>query len=383
MSHTSSAVRFLEETREPSDGKAELLAIGAMTLWGLLTLGKGTAFVAWTAIYPQTTVKTPQGAAEREYAFVLCCFKALPDVLSTPALLGPLLTRTRTFVLVQNGVGIHDDLQRVVPGATIITACAWIDATLVANGTKLHQTGPEKLSFGFHPPSTGIFTQRVAGIDLDHPNASAANFSRADAQGAVDLFASLLRAGGADPDPTNDINFQRWRKVLWNACFSTLCTMSRGSMADIMSSSVEAYRTTIPAVREIMREVISVAYAYGGVRPGSLDAAPDAIIADAIQQYADFDLLRPSAGKVREAPSSFRPSMLVDLEAGRPIEVEVIVGNVLRAVARGSAGETNAELRPEAELGNATAGVVSTPRLELIYGTLKVIQSKLLQGRAL
>lgn len=35
----------------------------------------------------------------------------------------------------------------------------------------------------------------------------------------------------------------------------------------------------------------------------------------------------------RTKPSDFKPSMLVDLEASRPIEVEVILGEVVRKAA--------------------------------------------------
>lgn len=112
-------------------------------------------------------------------------------------------------------------------------------------------------------------------------------------------------------------------------------------MADIMSSAVDARITTIPAARDMMAEVnlypprhnskgdeialqvISVAY-KSGVRAHSLDAAIDFIIDDALEQYGD-------AGGLQAPKSNFKPSMLVDLEAGRPIELEAIVGNVVRA----------------------------------------------------
>ncbi len=40
--------------------------------------------------------------------------------------------------------------------------------------------------------------------------------SRKEEQGALDLFVDLLRTGGANPDPQDDINVERWRKVLWS-----------------------------------------------------------------------------------------------------------------------------------------------------------------------
>ena len=51
--------------------------------------------------------------------------------------------------------------------------------------------------------------------------------------------------------------------------------------------------------------------------------------------------------------STFKPSMLLDVEAGRPCELEVIVGSIL---------------------DRARAKAVETPRLDLIYASLKAYQ---------
>lgn len=65
---------------------------------------------------------------------------------------------------------------------------------------------------------------------------------------------------------------------------------------------------------EIMNEVILVART-SGIHTGTL--------------------LEDEAVKIvqRAKPSDFKPSMLVDLEANRPIEVEVILGEVVRKAA--------------------------------------------------
>jgi 2-dehydropantoate 2-reductase len=67
-------------------------------------------------------------------------------------------------------------------------------------------------------------------------------------------------------------------------------------------------------IKEIMDEVILVART-SGIHTGTL-LEDEAV---AIIQ--------------RTKPSDFKPSMLVDLEAGRPIEVEVILGEVVRKAA--------------------------------------------------
>lgn len=66
--------------------------------------------------------------------------RALPDVITTPDLIRPLLAKSHAFVLIQNGIGIELDLQRAVPHATIISGCAYIDSTAVDGGKTIRQT---------------------------------------------------------------------------------------------------------------------------------------------------------------------------------------------------------------------------------------------------
>ncbi|KZT29414.1 6-phosphogluconate dehydrogenase C-terminal domain-like protein [Neolentinus lepideus HHB14362 ss-1] len=289
---------------------------------------------------PYRVVASVDSAADRNYRFVVCSFKCLPDVQDTPSLIRPLLSKTSAFVLVQNGIGIERTLRKNVPETvTIISGCAWIDATTVDGGNRVHQTGDERLTIGYHSPAN------------NHPSIEA------DARESIDLFADLLRSGGCNPEVTNNIDVARWRKVLWNASFSTLCTLTRGSCADLMSADVLS--DMLPVVRGVMTEVISVAR-KAGVEPTELpDDVAEPIIKNAIHDYSDIHLRTGDTADAR-VPSAFKPSMLVDLEAGRPIEVEPIIGGVIR---------------------QARELAVETPRLDLIYATLKVIQRNTLKAR--
>lgn len=98
--------------------------------------------------------------------------RALPDVLPTPRLLGPLLKCTHTFVLIQNGVDIHQDLRAAVPEATIISGCAWIDTTAV-NGGRLvkHASVVNHSRILLHlllpfPPRSDLILARLAAFLL-------------------------------------------------------------------------------------------------------------------------------------------------------------------------------------------------------------------------
>ena len=93
-----------------------------------------------------------------------------------------------------------------------------------------------------------------------------------------------------------------------------------------------------------MSEVLAVARASLAPSPAVAEVLTDAIASEIVEE--------------EDQQSVFRPSMLVDLDCGRPMEVEAIVGGVLR---------------------RARAHGVPTPRLDLIYAGLSVIQSGLLK----
>lgn len=96
-----------------------------------------------------------------------------------------------------------------------------------------------------------------------------------------------------------------------------------------------------------MSEVLLVAHAS---LQGSSTAS--AVLHDRVAE----DIIRNENPK-----STFRPSMLVDLEAGRPMEVEAIVGGILK---------------------RARAHNIDVPRLTLVYAGLKVIQGHLMRGNS-
>ncbi|KAI8978698.1 ketopantoate reductase PanE/ApbA C terminal-domain-containing protein [Trametes punicea] len=284
---------------------------------------------------PYRVVRTVEEAADRYYSYIICAFKCVPEVITTPALLAPLLARLSTsppkqptsFVLLQNGIGIEDDLlaelSKIDAPTIVISGCCWVDTTAVNGGRKIVQHGNERLVLGYHRPLNG-----------DDSNADAEEVSRPSLERLCDLF----RAAGGNVEATPDVDIARWRKVLWNASFSTLCTLTRCHVGDVL-----ALETSRAALRDIMSEVLSVARACLPPSASREEILSDMVVDQIIEH---------------ENPQSvFRPSMLVDLDNGRPMEVEAIIGGVRR---------------------RAKAKAVATPKLDLIYATLAVVQSKLI-----
>ncbi|KAI0667728.1 ketopantoate reductase PanE/ApbA C terminal-domain-containing protein [Trametes maxima] len=285
---------------------------------------------------PHRVVRTVEDAADRHYSYIICAFKCIPEIVTTPTLLFPLLNKLpegsspsndpTTFVLLQNGIGIEDDLQaalaKIDAPSTIISGCCWVDTTLVDDGRRVIQHGNERLVLGYHQP----------------PKAASADFSNT-AQRSLDTLCDLLRTAGGNVESAPDVDIARWRKVLWNASFSTLCTFTRANVGDVLT--LETSRT---ALKDIMFEVLAVARASLPPSPAVRDILGDNVVDTIVQN--------------ENPKSTFRPSMLVDLDSGRPMEVEAIVGGVLR---------------------RARSQGVATPKLGLIYAGLSVIQGKLIR----
>ncbi|KAF8523351.1 6-phosphogluconate dehydrogenase C-terminal domain-like protein [Hysterangium stoloniferum] len=282
---------------------------------------------------PSRVVSSTLEAADRKYDCVICATKYIPDVLPTTTILGPLLTGSLTFVLIQNGIGIHEELRSMVPDAvTVISACAWVDATILDEGRVLRH-GRDRLILGAHMAKANL-TEDVVSPDF---------------QRTKNLVA-ILQEGGCDAVYTENIAEAKWQKNLWNISYSVYCTLSRASVATALTKKWEAIttRTTFG----FMEEAVVIARAIG------LDI-PDSAI-----QYAKESSFKEYAESVAEradppfTPVHFKPSMLVDLEAGRPMEIEGILGGVLKE--------------------GRKAGVVS-PRLETAYALLLLLQEPLLE----
>ncbi|KAI0795263.1 ketopantoate reductase PanE/ApbA C terminal-domain-containing protein [Irpex lacteus] len=282
--------------------------------------------------YPHRVVSTVEEAADQQYSYIVCANKSLPDVHPTSKIIASLLDSLvpsfeTTVVLLQNGVGIEDDIYEALSrrnvNIPVISGCAWVDATAVDDGKTVTQHGNERLVIGYHKPPVPVA------------------FSEAASKSALNHFSDLLVAAGGNVE-VSEINVARWRKVLWNASFSTVCTLTQARVGEVL-----AVPQSRAALQDIMEEVLQVARAT---------LPNDDLLKSVLHATVAQDIVN------HENPASvFKPSMLVDLEAGRPMEVEAIVGGILR---------------------RAQEKGIQTPRLSLIYASLKVIQRKLIEARS-
>jgi 2-dehydropantoate 2-reductase len=178
---------------------------------------------------------------------------------------------------IQNGLGNYETLVERVGRERAAVGVIYVGAQLVDG--ELRATGPGK-------------------VELGRPSA-------AKSRATLDELAKLLREGGMDVTVVDDAWPAVWRKVVTNAAVNPLTALIRRTNADLLADA--------PASRVadcLAREVARVATA-SGVRIGDDEA---------VKQWRAMAALT----------GANRSSMLQDVEAGRPTEIDAISGAVAR-----------------------------------------------------
>jgi 2-dehydropantoate 2-reductase len=125
--------------------------------------------------------------------------------------------------------------------------------------------------------------------------------SSADEKKSIDIFAALLREGGTPCRIEEDMQVKRWEKVVWNAAWNSLTTLTLMDTQSWLKSSPSA----TPITKQLMREVIDVARKSG--------------------VQIEYTLIDELLAKILAMPG-IGSSMQADLKAGRAMEVEIILG---------------------------------------------------------
>jgi 2-dehydropantoate 2-reductase len=205
--------------------------------------------------------------------------------------LKPVLGPNTIVVSTQNGIpwwyfqgfgGEWDGLrlERVDPGGVIASA---IEADHVVGSI---------VYFSTEITSPGVIQHNEGNrISLGEPNGTRSKRSR---QIAEALIASGLRC-----PVTTRLRQEIWVKAMGNASFNPVSALTRATLAQMVRDP-----GVCTVIRNIMQEVEAVAHKLGMELPVSID-----------QRIA-------GAEKVGE----HKTSMLQDLEAGRPMELEALVG---------------------------------------------------------
>jgi 2-dehydropantoate 2-reductase len=253
---------------------------------------------------------SPAAGTEAEpYDYVVVSTKQLPESYSVADLIRPVVTPGVTsIILIQNGLNIETPLISAFPGNTVITGVSMIGSRTVGDNGIVH-IGTERLILGPHFHD---------GVDRE-----------TQLQRAREFVAAYQAGGCGSCSLEEDMGKSRWQKVLWNGTFNTLCALMGMDVGELQTSGG---RETM--LLPMMWELVAIAKADGYELPAEL-----------VQKLA--------FGLPDDCP--YRPSMLLDMEHGRPMEIEVILGNPLR---------------------KAKLYGVDAPKCQAVYELLKLAQWK-------
>ncbi|KAK3058586.1 i-AAA protease yme1 [Extremus antarcticus] len=228
--------------------------------------------------------RTPSEAGHT-FDFNVCAHKAV-NPSAAPPLFKDVIDDGTTFVLVQNGVGNEEPFRNAFPKCSIISCVTWVGAVQKTAGT-INHTENEDMQMGLFPnPSVDDSKEK----------------------GRLDRFADLLRNGGTKFSVEENVQVKRWEKVVWNAAWNPITTLTMVDTQKWLHSSPEAMAMT----RQLMRELIDVARRCN---------VP-----------IDYELVDRLLEKVL-AMKGVYSSMYVDSQEGRPLEVDVILGTAVRKAA--------------------------------------------------
>jgi 2-dehydropantoate 2-reductase len=208
---------------------------------------------------------------------VLFSVKAHQNPMAIP-LIRPLIGDGTTVLTIQNGVESADELGQEYGGERVLPGTAYMISNVVSPGVIKRQSSVASLAFG---ESNGDRSQRAVAVQ--------------------EAFSSA----GIETELSDDISKVLWSKLLYNSPANGMASAARLSPRDLIE-----YPEGAAMFRSAVQEVANVGTAYGVTfEDGDVQGALDLIAARAM---------------------GARGSMQADLEAGRPLELEAIVGSVGR-----------------------------------------------------
>lgn len=185
-------------------------------------------------------------------------------------LLPPLLKPDTLVLLVQNGVGVEDDVQEMFPDLQLAAGLAFICSAKTEPGVVDHQ----------HYGSLTI-----------------GNYSCRDA-GRIEALVADLKNSGVDAAQVGYLT-ARWRKAVWNMPFNGM-TVALHCQTD----QLLAHSSTRRLIRQQMMEIV------WATRAMNIEGVDEDFVEQMIQ--------------TTEAMVPYKPSMRLDWDFGRPMELDYL-----------------------------------------------------------
>lgn len=214
----------------------------------------------------------------------------LPELL--PAATG----RDGVVLVLQNGLDVEADTAAVVGPDRVLGGCCFLCSNKVGPG-HIHHLDYGRILFGRYSPAD----QPPVGVDEP-----------------LQALAADLKSAGIDAQATGDLWRARWRKLMWNIPFNGLSVVLDAATDQLMNNAAATR-----LAREIMQEVAAGSAACG--RPQPEDAIETTM--EHTRNMVPYD-----------------SSMRLDYKAGRPMELQAILGNPIAAAERAGAAMPKAQM---------------------------------------
>lgn len=198
-----------------------------------------------------------------------------------PKMLPPVVKDDGVVLVLQNGLGIEEEVARIVGSKQVIGGLCFLCSNKVGPGHICH-LDYKQITLGKYSPD-----YQVSGI-TERMRQIADDFERS----------------GIPIQLSEDLLLTRWKKLVWNIPYNGLSVVLDATTNELMANN-----HTRLLVEQLMREVFAAAAATGRIIPDHF-----------IQQMLDYT----------EKMTPYRTSMKLDYDEGRQLEVETMFGNPLR-----------------------------------------------------
>jgi len=277
--------------------KMRIAVMGAGAVGGyfgarLATVGNEVAFIARgkhleamqkdglkvKSIHGDFHIRSPFTAEPKEIGpvdLVLFCVKSYSTEEAAEKL-APLMGRETVILSLQNGVDNLDKIARIWGKSRTLAGVVYIGAQVLTPGTIRHSAGG-RIVFGELDGEMSGTSQRVHQL-----------FAAAQVPCAI----------------STEIRKVMWGKLVWNAPFCAIACLARATAQEIVES--DALKKLAIDCMEEVREA---------AKCSDIDLEPSVM---------------EEALKLSQSLGDFKPSMLQDLEAGKPLEHEAFNGIIVR-----------------------------------------------------
>ena len=213
-----------------------------------------------------------------EVDVILVCLKSTREHL-LKEMLPPIIKNNPLVVLIQNGIGLEDDLHAIFPELQIAAGLAFICSGKVGPGHIDHQC--------------------YGSINIG-------NYSCHD-DALMNQFISDLKAAEIEVNTVEYLE-ARWKKAIWNMPFNGMAVA-----LDTMTNKLLENPSTRQLIRDQMMEVVGAAKALG------VNGVDEAFVEKMIQ--------------MTDAMTPYKPSMKLDFDNHRPMEIDYLYSKGIQQAA--------------------------------------------------